>query len=165
MIKCASVTPLDEGAQDVLIDALKPLGFDAIDVTRGEIRNTFFMLGDGRDKSKKHFCYAGHTDVVPPGDESKWTSPPFAAEIKDGFMIGCGTADMKGNNAVFAAACSRFIEKHGAPDGTISLLITGDEEAKAVDGTIKVLQWMDEEDLIPISHLLANHRIQTILAR
>lgn len=148
LIRCASVTPLDEGAQDVLINALKPLGFTAHDVTRNNIRNTFLVYGDTQGSNAPHFCFAGHTDVVPAGEESKWKHPPFSAVIEDGKMYGRGTSDMKGNIACFVAAVAKYLENH-KPDGCISLLITGDEEAEAVDGTVKVLEWMRTQNLLP----------------
>ncbi len=150
LVQCASVTPADEGAQDVLIAALEPLGFAVHDVTRGAIRNTFFRLGD----SGPHFCFCGHTDVVPPGDEAAWTHPPFGGVIGDGKLYGRGTADMKANIACFVAAAARFLDSGAAFDGSISLLITGDEEAEAVDGTVKVLAWMAENGHTPDAALV-----------
>ncbi len=145
LVRCESVTPEDDGAQQVLIDAVLPMGFTVEKLPFAEVENVFARLGtDG-----PHFCYAGHTDVVPPGDLAAWTHPPFAAEIHDGILYGRGTSDMKGGNACFVAAVSRFLEKHGAPDGSISLLITGDEEGPAVNGTVKVLEWMAAQGQIP----------------
>jgi succinyl-diaminopimelate desuccinylase len=85
--------------------------------------------------------FAGHTDVVPPGDEGAWTHPPFAAEIEGGFLYGRGAVDMKGGIACFVAAVARHIAEHGRPKGSISLLITGDEEGPAINGTVKLLDW------------------------
>lgn len=144
LIRCPSITPADEGAQDVLIAALKPLGFEIHDVTSGPVRNTFFRLGT----AAPHFCFCGHTDVVPPGDEASWTYPPFAAEIYDGKLYGRGASDMKGNIACFVAALSVYLDQNECP-GSISLLITGDEEGVATDGTIKVLEWMQAHGHIP----------------
>ncbi|MEC7029913.1 MAG: M20/M25/M40 family metallo-hydrolase, partial [Pseudomonadota bacterium] len=144
LIRCASVTPLDEGAQDVLINALTPLGFKSYDVTRGNIRNTFLRYDGQAGDNTPHFCFAGHTDVVPVGDETLWTHPPFAAVIDDGKMFGRGTSDMKGNIACFVAAVAKYLENN-TPAGSISLLITGDEEAEAINGTVKVLEWMEEQ--------------------
>ncbi len=144
LIKRPSVTPADEGAQDVLIKALEPLGFKSYDVTSGDVRNTFFRLGE----SGPHLCFCGHTDVVPTGDEDSWSHPPFAAQIHDGKLYGRGASDMKGNIACFIAALSAFLED-GSFKGSISLLITGDEEGPAIDGTVKVLEWMRENGHIP----------------
>ena len=88
LIRCASVTPLDKGAQDVLINALTPLGFKSYDVTRGNIRNTFLRYDGQAGDNTPHFCFAGHTDVVPVGDETLWTHPPFAAVIDDADIVG-----------------------------------------------------------------------------
>ena len=139
LIRRPSVTPEDAGAIDLLIEALTPLGFACHDLTFAgggkPIRNLFARLGE----SAPHFCFAGHTDVVPAG--SGWSHDPFAAEMVDGTLFGRGAADMKGAIACFVAALRRFLAE-GGPAGSISLLITGDEEGPAVDGTVKVLDWL-----------------------
>jgi succinyl-diaminopimelate desuccinylase len=132
MIRCPSVTPADAGALGVLEAAIKPLGFACHRLKFGEVENLYARLGEGAP----HFCFAGHTDVVPPGEG--WRSDPFAAEIRDGTLYGRGAADMKSAIAAFVAAVAR----HGKPKGSISLLITGDEEGVAVNGTVKVLDWL-----------------------
>jgi succinyl-diaminopimelate desuccinylase len=142
LIRCPSITPLDAGAQAVLADMLRPLGF-AIEHLRfdvgGEpaIDNIWARLGD----AAPHLAFAGHTDVVPPGDLDGWTTDPFGGEIRDGWLFGRGIADMKGDIACFVAATARYLERHGAPNGSISLLITGDEEGPAVNGTVELLRW------------------------
>lgn len=138
LIRCASVTPADAGAQDVISAALRPLGFTVHDITFNNIRNSYARLGTGGP----HLCFCGHTDVVPPGDTALWTDPPFAATVRDGLLYGRGAADMKSNIACFIAALSSYIAAYGPPRGSVSLLITGDEEAEAIDGTVRVLQWM-----------------------
>lgn len=145
LIRCPSVTPADEGAQQCLIDALTPLGFSCTILPFGEISNLFARLGSGAP----HFCFCGHTDVVPVGDQTAWAMPPFSATIRDGLLYGRGAADMKSNIACFVAAVGRYLDAHGLPDGSISLLITGDEEGLAVDGTVKVLEWMRDHGQIP----------------
>lgn len=145
LIRCPSITPADAGAQDVLIEALRAMGFECHTLTFGKVKNLFARLGTG----KPHLCFAGHTDVVPAGDESAWTHPPFSAAVANGKLYGRGASDMKGNIACFVAALSRFVEKNGSPPGSVSLLITGDEEAEAVDGTIRVLPWMKENNHLP----------------
>lgn len=150
LIRCASVTPEDAGAQDVLIKPLKEMGFEIFNLPfEGDgsypVRNFFARLGTG----SPHICYAGHTDVVPAGDETAWTHPPFEAVIENGEMYGRGTSDMKGGNAAFVSAISKFLETHSNFGGSISVLITGDEEADAVNGTVKVLEWMKEHNHIP----------------
>jgi succinyl-diaminopimelate desuccinylase len=147
LIRCPSVTPADEGALDVLRRAIEPLGFAchrlrfAADGTP-DIDNLYARLGT-RDRN---FCFAGHTDVVPPGNPAGWTVNPFKAEIIDGQVYGRGAADMKGAIAAFAAAAARFVKKRGRDfGGSISLLITGDEEGPAINGTAKVLDWMKQK--------------------
>jgi succinyl-diaminopimelate desuccinylase len=135
LIRCPSVTPADAGALSVLEAALKPLGFACHCLKFGEVENLYARLGDGAP----HFCFAGHTDVVPPGEG--WRNDPFAAEIRDDTLYGRGAADMKSAIAAFVAATARFL-KVRKPEGSISLLITGDEEGEAVNGTVKVLDWL-----------------------
>ncbi len=138
MVRFCSITPEDAGVQGYLRSLLEPMGLVCTDLPFGNIRNLFARIGS----SGPHFCFGGHTDVVPPGDETAWKFPPFSGTIEDGILYGRGTADMKANIACFIAALSSYIAAHGAPKGSVSLLITGDEEAEAVDGTVKVLQWM-----------------------
>ncbi len=149
MIRCRSVTPADGGTLAELERALGPLGFTCTRLTFGEgadaVHNLFARRGTGRP----HFCYAGHTDVVPPGDEDSWSVGPFTGEVKDGFLYGRGASDMKGSIACFAAAVARFLGDGGGVRGSISLLITGDEEGPAHNGTVKVLEWMKTNGHIP----------------
>ena len=143
LIRCASVTPADAGAQDVLAAALEGLGFTVTRLRFGEIENLFARIGtDG-----PHICFAGHTDVVPEG-AANWSAGAFAGEIQDGVLYGRGACDMKGAIAAFVAGAADHL-KGGAPKGSISLLITGDEEGPAVDGTVKVLEWMQANGQIP----------------
>jgi len=135
LVRRPSVTPRDEGAQETLQAALSRLGFRFARHRFGDVENLYARLGD----AQPNFCFAGHTDVVPSGPEDSWTHPPFGAEIHDGVMWGRGTADMKGAIAAFVAAVARYLESRGAPPGSISLLITGDEEGPAIDGTRKLL--------------------------
>ncbi len=142
LIRCPSVTPRDDGALDALEAALKPLGF-ACHRLRFEaegtapVDNLYARIGT----QAPNFCFAGHTDVVPPGDASLWRHAPFAAEIEDGVLYGRGAADMKSAIASFAHAASRYLGEHKL-DGSISLLITGDEEGPAINGTPKMLDWL-----------------------
>jgi len=146
LIRCPSVTPAEGGALDALAAMLTPLGFVVERMVASEpgmpdIDNLYARVGsDG-----PHLMFAGHTDVVPVGDEAAWSHPPFAAEIADGQMYGRGAVDMKGGIACFVAAVARHIEKHGAPKGSLSFLITGDEEGPAVNGTVKLLKWAAEK--------------------
>ncbi|UXS00026.1 succinyl-diaminopimelate desuccinylase [Agrobacterium tumefaciens] len=142
LIRCPSVTPAEGGALSLLDTLLSPLGFkvDRVMATEAgtpDVENLYARLGtDG-----PHLMFAGHTDVVPVGDEAAWSHPPFAAEIADGEMFGRGAVDMKGGIACFVAAIARHIEKHGAPKGSVSFLITGDEEGPSINGTSKLLEW------------------------
>ncbi|NRG16112.1 succinyl-diaminopimelate desuccinylase [Rhizobiales bacterium] len=147
LIRCPSVTPEEGGALAFLDKTLSEAGFTVSrpvfsDEGTPDVENLFATIGSDHP----HFVFAGHTDVVPPGDEAKWSAPPFSGEIRDGEMIGRGTADMKGGVAAFAAAALEFVADRGAArgadfGGTISFLITGDEEGPAVNGTVKLLEW------------------------
>ena len=143
LIRCPSVTPEDAGAQDVLAAALEGFGFTIHRLRFGAVANLFARIGAGRP----HFCFAGHTDVVPAG-AAAWSADPFSAKLREGFVYGRGACDMKGAIAAFVAASADHLAD-GAPHGSISLLITGDEEAEAVDGTARVLDWIRAHDQIP----------------
>jgi succinyl-diaminopimelate desuccinylase len=150
LIRCPSITPHDAGALDVLQNLLTKAGFTCHrlpfnEQNTPEIDNLFARIGT----SAPHFCFAGHTDVVPVGDVKDWTHPPFAAEIHDGQIYGRGATDMKGSNAAFTAAAIDFVNTNPKFKGSISFLITGDEEGPAINGTIKVLKWMKENDHLP----------------
>ncbi len=150
LIACPSVTPKDEGAQVFLAEELTKLGFECHHLPFEDVPNLFARLGtDG-----PHLCYAGHTDVVPSGPSDEWTFGPFNPEIKDGVMYGRGTSDMKGSVATFIAAVSAYLENNEPPKGSISLLITGDEEGPAINGTVKVLEWMKENGHVPDAALV-----------
>jgi succinyl-diaminopimelate desuccinylase len=146
LIRCPSVTPEDAGALGVLQEALERLGFTCHRMVFSEagtpdVENLYARIGSGGP----NFCFAGHTDVVPVGDERGWTVDPFGAEVIDGVLYGRGATDMKGAIACFAEAAARFLDRHGgAPPGAISLLITGDEEGPSINGTKKVLGWLSE---------------------
>jgi succinyl-diaminopimelate desuccinylase len=140
LIRCASVTPADAGAQAVLAEALQSLGFTVHHLPFNTTPNLYAEIGTTTDGP--HLCFAGHTDVVPPGDAA-WAHPPFAADTTETALIGRGACDMKGAVAAFAAAAAVHLQA-GPSRGTISLLITGDEEGPATDGTVRVLDWMRE---------------------
>ena len=142
LVRCASVTPEDDGALDVLEEVLGAAGFDCTRVDRGGIRNLFARWGTRGNG--KCFGFNGHTDVVPVGNEADWSMPPFGAEIRDGIMYGRGTTDMKSGVAAFAAAAVDFV-RATPPDGAVILTITGDEEGDAVDGTTALLDYMTEK--------------------
>jgi succinyl-diaminopimelate desuccinylase len=144
LIRCPSVTPADAGALGVLEAVLTPLGFACHRLKFEEsgtapVENLYARIGT----QGPNFCFAGHTDVVPPGDAKLWRHDPFAAVIDNGALHGRGAADMKSAIAAFVTAASRFLAT-GRPFGSISLLITGDEEGIAINGTAKVLGWLAE---------------------
>ncbi|MCB5201445.1 succinyl-diaminopimelate desuccinylase [Neorhizobium sp. T786] len=146
LIRCPSVTPTEGGALSAIQAMLAPLGFRVermVAQAEGtpDVENLYARIGD----DGPHLMFAGHTDVVPPGDEASWSHPPFAADIADGMMFGRGAVDMKGGIACFVAAVARHIEQHGAPNGSISFLITGDEEGPSINGTEKLLKWAAEK--------------------
>jgi len=145
LIRCPSVTPAEEGALDVLERVLGGMGFTCTRLPFGEgtdrVDNLYARLGTG----SPNFCFAGHIDVVPVGEAAGWSKPPFGAEIADGVLYGRGAADMKGGIGAFVGAVSRFLAERGEFDGSISLLITGDEEGPAVNGTVRVLEWLKEK--------------------
>ena len=140
LIRCASVTPADDGAQAIVAEALGMLGFTVHRLRFGGTENLFARIGNGGP----HFCFAGHTDVVPPG--AAWRTDPFGAELADARLFGRGACDMKGAIAAFIAAVPGILP---LPCGSISLLITGDEEGPARDGTVRVLEWMQAHGHIP----------------
>ena len=143
LIRCASITPADAGAQTTLADALRRLGFTVTPLRYGQIENLFARIGTG----SPHICFAGHTDVVPVGN-ANWQSDPFGSEVRNDILYGRGACDMKGAIAAFVAAAAQLLAD-GPPRGSISLLITGDEEGPAVDGTVRVLEWMQANGQIP----------------
>ena len=146
LVRCPSVTPEDAGALDVAERALTDIGFRCTRLPfggngRARVDNLYARLGTGDPV----FAFAGHTDVVPPGDRSRWSVDPFAGEIVDGHLVARGAADMKSGVASFIAAASRFVADRGPGfGGSIALILTGDEEGDAVDGTVKVLDWLRE---------------------
>ncbi len=144
MIRCNSVTPADGGTLDVLQWSLEDLGFKCHRLVFGgdgtdEVQNLYARWGT----QQPNLCFAGHTDVVPVGDRTAWTTDPFGGQIEDGKLFGRGASDMKSAVAAFVAACSRLLAE-GGPNGSLSLLITGDEEGPAINGTKKVLEWMKD---------------------
>jgi succinyl-diaminopimelate desuccinylase len=141
LLRCPSVTPAEGGALTAIETLLKPVGFTVERITFSEpgtdpIDNLYARIGSGHP----HLVLAGHTDVVPPGPAA-WSHPPFAAEIEGGVLFGRGAVDMKGAVACKLAAVIDHVGRHGVPKGTISFLITGDEEGVAVNGTVKLLAW------------------------
>ena len=136
LIRCPSVTPKEAGALDLLQKTLEPLGFDCTRYKFADVDNLYARFGT----DAPNFCYAGHTDVVPVGNPSDWRHNPFGGEIEDGKLWGRGAADMKGGIAAFVAAVVNLLASGWTPNGSISFLITGDEEGPALNGTVKVLE-------------------------
>jgi len=145
LIRCPSVTPADAGALAVLEAALRPLGFTCHRLRFGETENLFARRGT----AAPHFCYAGHTDVVPPGPHEGWAESPFSGQVRDGVLYGRGACDMKGGIAAFVAGLTDWLAANPDAPGSISLLITGDEEGPATDGTVRVLDWLAQRGEIP----------------
>jgi len=146
LIRCPSVTPADAGALDLLEKVLTEIGFTCTRLPFQEpdtarVDNLYARLGD----AAPHICFAGHTDVVPVGAADNWQKDPFSGEISDDKLWGRGAADMKGAIAAFVAATADYLSQNGKPNGSISLLITGDEEGPSVNGTIKMLDWLSTQ--------------------
>ncbi|CTQ65129.1 succinyl-diaminopimelate desuccinylase [Roseibium alexandrii] len=147
LIRCPSVTPNEGGALSALETLLKDAGFrvDRVvfkDDDTPDVENLFASVGSGAP----HFVFAGHTDVVPAGSEADWTHGPFEGEVDSGVLYGRGAVDMKGGIASFAAAALEFVDQNGTDfGGTISFLITGDEEGPAINGTVKLLEWAKKQ--------------------
>lgn len=142
LVRCPSVTPIEGGALVLLEALLSEAGFDCVRVDRGETSNLFARWG--AKGAARSFGFNGHTDVVPVGDEAAWSVDPFGAEIKDGFLYGRGSTDMKSGVAAFAAAAIDFV-RDTPPEGAVILTITGDEEGPAKDGTVALLDWMEAQ--------------------
>jgi succinyl-diaminopimelate desuccinylase len=140
LIRRPSVTPLDEGAMDVLQGALEGLGFTCRRLRFGEIENIYARRGTARP----NFCFGGHTDVVPVGDAAAWGAAPFSGEVQGGVLHGRGAVDMKGAVAAFVAAVSNLLAE-GEPRGSISLLVTGDEEGPGHDGARRIVDLLKAE--------------------
>lgn len=136
-----SVTPNDEGCQDLMIERLSPLGFEIECLRFGEVDNLWAQRG----RDAPLVVFVGHTDVVPAGPRDMWHSDPFVPELRDGYIYGRGAADMKASLAAFVVAIEQFVDRHPQHKGSIGLLITSDEEGIATDGTIKVVDWLKRQ--------------------
>jgi succinyl-diaminopimelate desuccinylase len=136
LIRGPSVTPADEGCQNLIADSLKPYGFEAESINFGLVHNLWLRRGSALPL----FVFAGHTDVVPTGPKESWRYPPFEGKVADGTLHGRGAADMKGSLAAMVTACQRFTKLNPDHNGSIALLLTSDEEGPAVDGTVRVIE-------------------------
>lgn len=141
LIERPSVTPEDAGCQQQMMERLAAIGFHCQSLRFGEVDNFWAVRGDDGPL----LCFAGHTDVVPTGPEAQWQTPPFSAVISDGMLRGRGAADMKGSLAAMVTACERFVAAHPDHNGRIAFLITSDEEGPAADGTVKVVEWLENQ--------------------
>jgi succinyl-diaminopimelate desuccinylase len=139
LINRKSVTPEDACCQEMMVNILKPLGFEIEDLTFADTKNIWARKGT----AEPLFCFAGHTDVVPSGPEKNWQTPPFEATEKDGYVHGRGAADMKGSLAAMLVATERFVEKNPQHKGSIAFLITSDEEGPFINGTTKVIDTLE----------------------
>ncbi len=144
LINRASVSPDDAGCQQLLADCLAPLGFEITHLPFEDVSNLWART-HFHDSDKPLFVFAGHTDVVPAGPDNEWHTPPFDPVIKDGVLYGRGAADMKGSLAAMVAAVETFLETHPKPAADIGFLITSDEEADAINGTVKVMEWLEQQ--------------------
>jgi succinyl-diaminopimelate desuccinylase len=142
LIRCKSVTPEDDGCQDLMIQRLQKIGFKIEKLRFGEVDNFWAIRGT----EGPILAFAGHTDVVPTGPEANWNNPPFAPKIIDGMLHGRGAADMKGSLAAMVVACENFIEKNPDHKGRIAFLITSDEEGPSINGTVKVVEWLEQRN-------------------
>lgn len=143
LIRRQSITPNDGGCQELIASRLEKLGFTIESMPFGEVSNLWAQLGT----ASPLFVFAGHTDVVPTGPLNQWNSPPFAPEIRDGYLYGRGAADMKSSLAAMVTACESFLAKYPRHNGSIAFLLTSDEEGPAINGTIKVIEALHERDI------------------
>jgi len=164
LIRCKSVTPADDGALAELAAALRPLGFTCehvvfIEPGTPDVTNLYARWGRGRPL----IAFAGHSDVVPPGDPAAWSADPFGGEVRDGVLIGRGAVDMKGALAAFVAAAARVLPGCDPVDAGVALLITGDEEGPSINGTRKLLDWLaargDSPDLCIVGEPTSGARV------
>ncbi len=141
LISRQSITPDDEGCQAIMIERLEAIGFQVHCLRFDDVDNFWAVHGT----EGPLFCFAGHTDVVPTGPAEQWHSPPFEPTVVDGMLYGRGAADMKGSLAAMVTACERFVTAHPRHSGRIAYLITSDEEGIAINGTVKVLEWLQQQ--------------------
>jgi succinyl-diaminopimelate desuccinylase len=142
LISRRSLTPMDDGCIDIIGARLAPLGFSLEKMRHSDVDNLWARRGD----TSPVICFAGHTDVVPTGPVNKWDSEPFAPTVRDGMLYGRGAADMKGSLAAFVTAIEKFVAEYPRHKGSIAMLLTSDEEGVAVDGTVRVVEALQERD-------------------
>lgn len=149
LIRRVSVTPEDAGCQEIMIERLEALGFQIVSLPFDDVKNFWAVRKGSLGAQASTLCFAGHTDVVPTGDASNWQHPPFEPVIENGLLFGRGAADMKGSLAAMITATEDFIASHPDHSGNIAFLITSDEEGIAINGTVKVVEWLLERNEIP----------------
>ncbi len=142
LIREPSVTPVDANCQSMMVKRLKAIGFEITHLRFEDVDNFWAVRGSGGPL----LAFAGHTDVVPTGPEVQWNTPPFEPTIKDGMLYGRGAADMKGSLAAMVTACEAFVKAHPDHTGRIGFLITSDEEGVAINGTVKVVEWLEQNN-------------------
>jgi succinyl-diaminopimelate desuccinylase len=140
LMRRRSVTPADDGCQALMMERLAAIGFRCTPLRFGDVDNFWAERGDAGPL----LCFAGHSDVVPSGPESQWRHPPFEPAVIDGILHGRGAADMKGSLAAMVTACERFVAAHPDHPGRLAFLITSDEEGPAINGTVKVVEWLGQ---------------------
>jgi len=138
LISCASITPNDAGCQEMIAERLRKVGFQCEALRYGDVDNLWARYGT----ASPLFVFAGHTDVVPTGPEADWTSPPFAPEIRGGYLYGRGACDMKSAVAAMVIAVEQFVKSNPDFPGSIAFLLTSDEEGPAINGTRKVMEYL-----------------------
>lgn len=146
LININSITPNDNGCQKILMDRLKKMNFEITALNSNGVSNFFALRGINK-MDNALFAFSGHTDIVPSGDETEWISPPFQATVRDGKLYGRGAADMKSALAAMIVATERFIKKHPNHAGKIAFLVTSDEEGDALDGTTKIVEYLEKNNI------------------
>jgi succinyl-diaminopimelate desuccinylase len=145
LIRRRSVTPADDGCQALMMQRLAAIGFECTPLRFADVDNFWAVHGSSAAQEKGPLlCFAGHSDVVPTGPEANWHTPPFEPTIKDGVLYGRGAADMKGSLAAMVTACERFVAVHPQHKGRIAFVITSDEEGPSINGTVKVVEWLQQ---------------------
>ena len=163
LIERPSLTPNDEGCQQLLAGRLEPLGFEVEWLPFGEVRNVIFTHGHANGPDEPSLWFLGHTDVVPPGPEDDWTTPPFKAEVRNGILYGRGAADMKGAVAAMVIAAQELVREQPDHAGQIGILLTSDEEGEAVDGVKQVAQILEKRNGAPSWCVVGEPSSQKIL--
>ena len=161
LVELESLTPDDAGCQQLLADRLVPLGFEVEWFPFGDVINVLYTHGQGEPS----FWFLGHTDVVPPGPLEDWTSPPFKAEVRNGFLYGRGAADMKGGVAAFVVAVEDFVRAHPDHIGQVGILLTSDEEGIAVDGVVRVVEALRKRNGVPKYCLVGEPQLSFVSRR